>query len=71
MHRLRFKRIRASVIQLSLNPIVLFLLVKPGLRQRRSTKRAAASLQQVDHGQGVVALLALAMQPSPSTKPAA
>ena len=56
MHRLGNELVGASVIQFTLNPVMLLLVVKPCLRKRIWTKCAATSLQQVDHCQGVVAL---------------
>ncbi len=54
MHRFLDELGRAAVIQLALNPIELFLLVKPSLRKGSTAKCAAPSLQEVDHRKGVL-----------------
>src|ERR1700682_16047 len=63
MHCCGDEQVRAPMIQLPLDPIMLFLLIQPGLGQGRSTKGPAATLQDVNHRQSVVALGALDSQP--------
>jgi hypothetical protein len=63
MHRSRYEPIAAAVVELSLNPIELFLFVKPCLRKPCTPKRAVASSQQFNHSQGVFALSRLDSQP--------
>ncbi len=66
MHRLRDKGRGAAMIQLPLNPVMLFLFCEPGLRKWRAPERASATLQQQDHCQGVIALLGLDAQQWPN-----
>jgi hypothetical protein len=46
------------MVELTLYPIVLFLLVEPNLRKRFATQRAATPLEYIDHQESVVRLLA-------------
>lgn len=55
------------MIQLTLDPIVPFLVIKPLLGQRVRSKSAATTLKKVDHREGVVALWAFDPQPRPDT----
>ena len=63
VHGLGDKRVRASVIELALNPVHLFLFVKPGLRKRVWTKGAPALLEEFDHCESVNALRAFDPKP--------
>jgi hypothetical protein len=49
VHRLRYEGVGASVIELPLNPVMLFLLIKPSLREWIRAKCPPAALQQLDH----------------------
>jgi hypothetical protein len=56
VHRFGHKGIGASVIELALDPVMLFLFLKPSRRQRVWTKGSSPALKQLDHHEGVVAL---------------
>jgi hypothetical protein len=47
------------MVELTLNPIVLFLLVEPSLRERCAPEGTAAALKEVNHLQSVGALRTL------------
>jgi hypothetical protein len=44
VHCFRNERVATTMVQLTLNPVVLLLLIKPGLRKRRPTESSAATL---------------------------
>src|SRR5437660_7835425 len=67
VHRFGDEHCGSTVIQFALNPIKLLLFVQPSLWQRIGPERAAASSQQVGHGQGVVALRLLELEVRPNT----
>jgi hypothetical protein len=56
VQRSRNEEIRAAMVELTLNPIVLFLLVKPSLWERRTPEGTAAALKEGNHLQSVGAL---------------
>ena len=56
MQRTSDEDVGAAVIELPLDPIELFLVFKPRLRERLSTERSSASLQEIAHREGVVTL---------------
>jgi hypothetical protein len=63
VHRFLDKLVGPSVVQLTLDPIVLFLLLQQLLRQRLTPECASTHLQKVDHGKGVLTMLSFDPQP--------
>jgi hypothetical protein len=56
MHRRSNERLVATMIELSLSPIVLLLLIQPALGQMLSSQGVATQLQDLNHCQSVLAL---------------
>ena len=55
------------MVQLTLDPVELFLLAQPFIGERRAPKRVVAPAHQRNHRQGVVALRAFELEPRPDT----
>jgi hypothetical protein len=51
-----------------LRPVMLFLFLKPSLRERVWAKRPPPALEQLDHHEGVVALSPLDAEPRPNAR---